>query len=67
MELCHHLRLLFNKDPDSSIPIKELQIFINDKLDKDYTIDQIIVGMDYAGFLRVDDDYFVEITDRDLI
>ena len=67
MELCNHLRLLFSKDSTNRIPITELQIFINDKLDRDYTIEQIIVGMDYAGFPRVDDDYLVEINDKDLI
>ena len=67
MELCNHLRLLFIKDFTNCIPITELQIFINDKLDKEYTIEQIIVAMDYAGFPRVDDGYRVEINDRDLI
>lgn len=64
MELCNHLRLLFSKDSANCIPITDLQSFINDKLDRDYTIEQIIVGMDYAGFLRLNDDYLVEINNR---
>ncbi len=61
MELCQQLRALLKRDDNQSIPISELQTIINTQLDKQYSVEQIIIGLDYAGFVREKDSYYVNI------
>jgi hypothetical protein len=63
MELCQQLRTLFIRDDNQIIPISELQTIINTQLDKQYSVEQIIIGLDYAGFERERDSYHVSIND----
>jgi len=66
MELCHQLRLLFKSDQSNIISISDLHKIINDQLEKDYTEEQIIIGLDYARFKRTDKGYRIQVrTDLD--
>lgn len=42
------------------MPIAEVRKYINETLERDYTEEQVIIGMDYAGFERSDGGYRVE-------
>ncbi len=61
MEFCHSLRHLFKHDSSNLISLTELHAIVNSNLDKDYSLEQIIIGMDYAGFQRVHDKYRVQV------
>lgn len=67
MELCHQLRLHFSRSDSSVMPVKEIREYVNKALKKDYTREQIIIGMDYAGFVRIEENYLVQIKSADRI
>jgi hypothetical protein len=49
------------------MPVKEIREYVNKALKKDYTREQIIIGMDYAGFVRIEENYLVQIKSADRI
>ncbi len=53
--------MMFEGDDNHCSTIDDLQKIINTELDKDYTTEQIIIGLDYAGFKREGDGYFVQL------
>jgi len=61
MELCNSLRMLFRLSDGNHIPIIEIHSLVNKTLDKEYSVEQIIIGMDYAGFIRDNDNYLIEL------
>jgi hypothetical protein len=64
MELCQQLRRLFIKDDLQAIEITDLRYLINESLNKQYSKNQVIIGMDYAGFKRKNDSYFVKVNTK---
>lgn len=61
MELCNSLRMLFRLSDGNRVPIVEIHGLVNKTLDKEYSLEQIRIGMDYAGFIRDNDDYLIEL------
>jgi hypothetical protein len=47
--------------------VVEIRDYVNKTLEKDYTREQIIIGMDYAGFVRIEEKYLVQIKSIDRI
>jgi hypothetical protein len=55
--------MLFKADA-KGISIEELHHYINETLEKNYTVEQVIIGLDYAGFKREDDKYFLKLNEK---
>jgi hypothetical protein len=43
--------------------IHEIRQYVNKTMEREYTREQIIIGMDYAGFRRVEERYCVIVYD----
>lgn len=61
MELCKFLRLIFKSTDSQTMQALELQEIINKTLNKNYSAEQINIGLEYSGFKKVKGSYFIEL------